>query len=59
MEDEGVYTCVAHNVVGRSKIDIELDVQSKFPLNICDDLVGTYSLRNPQIEMVFNVILHV
>uniref|UniRef100_A0A5K3F1W2 Hemicentin-1 n=1 Tax=Mesocestoides corti TaxID=53468 RepID=A0A5K3F1W2_MESCO len=29
MGDEGVYTCVAHNVVGRSKIDIELDVQTK------------------------------
>ncbi|KAL5107767.1 Hemicentin-1 [Taenia crassiceps] len=29
MEDEGVYTCVAYNVVGRSKIDIELDVQTK------------------------------
>ncbi|KAL7059168.1 hypothetical protein AAHC03_014003 [Spirometra sp. Aus1] len=28
MEDEGVYTCVARNVVGRSKIDIELDVQT-------------------------------
>ncbi|CAL8103250.1 unnamed protein product [Calicophoron daubneyi] len=28
-KDEGVYTCIARNVVGKAKFDIELDVQSK------------------------------
>ncbi|VDN96274.1 unnamed protein product [Rodentolepis nana] len=36
MDDEAVYTCVAYNVVGRSKIDIELDVQTK-PRFVTDD----------------------
>ncbi|TNN06223.1 Hemicentin-1, partial [Schistosoma japonicum] len=27
IEDEGVYTCIARNVVGKAKFDIELDVQ--------------------------------
>ncbi|TPP64512.1 Hemicentin 1 [Fasciola gigantica] len=28
-KDEGIYTCIARNVVGKAKFDIELDVQSK------------------------------
>ncbi|RTG86750.1 hemicentin [Schistosoma bovis] len=27
IEDEGIYTCIARNVVGKAKFDIELDVQ--------------------------------
>ncbi|CAH8874719.1 unnamed protein product [Trichobilharzia szidati] len=29
IEDEGIYTCIARNVVGKAKFDIELDVQAK------------------------------
>ncbi|KAH9592566.1 hypothetical protein MS3_00004447 [Schistosoma haematobium] len=29
IEDEGIYTCIARNVVGKAKFDIELDVQGK------------------------------
>ncbi|VDP65418.1 unnamed protein product [Echinostoma caproni] len=28
-KDEGIYTCIARNVVGKAKFDIELDVQAK------------------------------
>ncbi|CAH8631898.1 unnamed protein product, partial [Dicrocoelium dendriticum] len=28
-DDEGIYTCIARNVVGKAKFDIELDIQSK------------------------------
>ncbi|GAA55160.1 hemicentin-1 [Clonorchis sinensis] len=27
--DEGIYTCIARNVIGKAKFDIELDIQSK------------------------------
>ncbi|EUB62928.1 Hemicentin-1 [Echinococcus granulosus] len=48
MGDEGIYTCVAHNVVGRSKIDIELDVQTK-PRFIDDTRLTTVEITQGKV----------
>ncbi|VUZ55036.1 unnamed protein product [Hymenolepis diminuta] len=49
MDDEAVYTCVAHNVVGRSKIDIELDVQTKPRFTTDDPRTTTVEITQGKI----------